>query len=141
MTKNKITKRIPEKKGGIRVSNLLNEKKAIYEQIKDWLADQIIDETLVENDKVPSTNDIVTYFKVNHITVSKGVAQLVDDGVLFKKRGVGMFVAEGARDKLLQKRKEDFVEEYLEPMLEEARKLDLTEQDIQKLIDINGSDK
>lgn len=123
------------------MSNLLNEKKAIYEQIKDWLADQIIDETLVENDKVPSTNDIVTYFKVNHITVSKGVAQLVDDGVLFKKRGVGMFVAEGARDKLLQKRKEDFVEEYLEPMLEEARKLDLTEQDIQKLIDINGSDK
>lgn len=123
------------------MSNLLNEKKPIYEQIKDWLADQIIDETLVENDKVPSTNDIVTYFKVNHITVSKGVTQLVDDGVLYKKRGVGMFVAEGARKTLLQKRKKDFVEEYLKPMLEEARKLDLTEADIQKLIDINGSDK
>ena len=123
------------------MSNLLNEKKPIYEQIKDWLADQIIDETLVENDKVPSTNDIVNYFKVNHITVSKGVTQLVEDGVLYKKRGVGMFVAEGARKTLLQKRKNDFVDEYLKPMLEEARKLDLTEQDIQKLIDINGSDK
>lgn len=123
------------------MSNLLNEKKPIYEQIKDWLADQIIDETLVENDKVPSTNDIVTYFKVNHITVSKGVTQLVEEGVLYKKRGVGMFVAEGARSKLLQARKEDFVEEYLKPMLDEAKKLDLTERDIQKLIDINGSDK
>ena len=123
------------------MSNLLNEKKPIYEQIKDWLADQIIDETLVENDKVPSTNEIVTYFKVNHITVSKGVTQLVEEGVLYKKRGVGMFVAEGARSKLLQARKEDFVEEYLKPMLDEAKKLDLTERDIQKLIDINGSDK
>lgn len=123
------------------MSNLLNEKKPIYEQIRDWLADQIIDETLVEHDKVPSTNEIVTYFKVNHITVSKGVTELVEEGVLYKKRGVGMFVEEGARNKLLASRREGFVEEYLKPMLEEARKLDLTESDIQKMIDVNGRDK
>lgn len=123
------------------MSNLLNEKKPIYEQIRDWLADQIIDETLVEDDKVPSTNEIVTYFKVNHITVSKGVTELVEEGVLYKKRGVGMFVAEGARSKLLETRRDGFVEEYLKPMLEEARKLDLTESDIQKMIDVNGRDK
>jgi GntR family transcriptional regulator len=123
------------------VSNLLNEKKPIYEQIRDWLADQIIDETLVEHDKVPSTNEIVTYFKVNHITVSKGVTELVEEDVLYKKRGVGMFVEEGARNKLLASRREGFVEEYLKPMLEEARKLDLTESDIQKMIDVNGRDK
>lgn len=120
------------------MSNLLNEKKPIYEQIRDWLADQIIDETLVEDDKVPSTNEIVTYFKVNHITVSKGVSELVEEGVLYKKRGVGMFVKEGARSKLLETRRDGFVEEYLKPMLEEARKLDLTEEDIQKMIDVNG---
>ena len=123
------------------MSNLLNEKKPIYEQIRDWLADQIIDETLVEDDKVPSTNEIVTFFKVNHITVSKGVTELVEEGVLYKKRGVGMFVAEGARDKLLETRRDGFVEEYLKPMLEEAKKLDLTEADIQKMIDINRRDK
>ncbi|CAD2080572.1 GntR family transcriptional regulator [Jeotgalicoccus coquinae] len=123
------------------MSNLLNEKKPIYEQIRDWLADQIIDETLVEHDKVPSTNEIVTYFKVNHITVSKGVTELVEEGVLYKKRGVGMFVEEGARNTLLAARREGFVEEYLKPMLEEARKLDLTESDIQKMINVNGSDK
>ena len=123
------------------MSNLLNEKKPIYEQIRDWLADQIIDETLVEHDKVPSTNEIVTFFKVNHITVSKGVTELVEEGVLYKKRGVGMFVAEGARSKLLETRRNGFVEEYLKPMLEEARKLELTENDIQKMIDVNGRDK
>lgn len=123
------------------MSNMLNEKKPIYEQIRDWLADQIIDETLAEHDKVPSTNEIVTYFKVNHITVSKGVTELVENGVLYKKRGVGMFVAEGARSKLLETRRDGFVEEYLKPMLEEAKKLDLTEADIQKMIDINRRDK
>ena len=123
------------------MSKLLNEKKPIYEQIRDWLADQIIDETLVEHDKVPSTNEIVTYFKVNHITVSKGVTELVEEGVLYKKRGVGMFVSEGARDKLLEKRREGFVEEYLKPMLEEAGKLDLSKSDIQKMIDMNRSEK
>ncbi|MDO5360496.1 MAG: GntR family transcriptional regulator [Jeotgalicoccus sp.] len=123
------------------MSNLLNEKKPIYEQIRDWLADQIIDETLVEDDKVPSTNEIVTFFKVNHITVSKGVTELVENGVLYKKRGVGMFVAEGARDKLLEARRDGFVEEYLKPMLEEAKKLDLTEEDIQTMIDVNRRNK
>ncbi|MEK4556059.1 GntR family transcriptional regulator [Jeotgalicoccus sp. FSL K6-3177] len=123
------------------MSKLLNEKKPIYEQIRDWLADQIIDETLVEHDKVPSTNEIVTYFKVNHITVSKGVTELVEEGVLYKKRGVGMFVSEDARGKLLEKRREGFVEEYLKPMLEEAGKLDLSKSDIQKMIDMNRSEK
>lgn len=123
------------------MSNLLNEKKPIYEQIRDWLADQIIDETLAEHDKVPSTNEIVTYFKVNHITVSKGVTELVENGVLYKKRGVGMFVAEGARSKLLETRRDGFVEGYLKPMLEEAKKLDLTKADIQKMIDVNRRDK
>lgn len=128
-------------KGECAVANLLNEKQPIYEQIRDWLADQIIDGTLDEHDKVPSTNEIVTYFKVNHITVSKGVAELVEEGVLYKKRGVGMFVEEGARNKLLASRRAGFVEEYLKPMLEEAKKLDLTESDIQNMIDVNGRDK
>ena len=90
---------------------------------------------------MPSTNEIVTYFKVNHITVSKGVTELVEEGVLYKKRGVGMFVSEGARGKLLEKRREGFVEEYLKPMLEEAGKLDLSKSDIQKMIDMNRSEK
>lgn len=120
------------------MANLLNDKKPIYIQIKDWLADQIIDETIETHDKIPSTNEIVTYFKVNHITVSKGVTQLVEDGILYKKRGVGMFVEEGAREKLLKVRREEFVEDYLKPMLDEAEKLELTKEDIQQLINNRG---
>ncbi|CAD2074269.1 GntR family transcriptional regulator [Jeotgalicoccus meleagridis] len=120
------------------MANLLNDKKPIYVQIKDWLADQIIDETIETHDKIPSTNEIVTYFKVNHITVSKGVTQLVEDGILYKKRGVGMFVEEGAREKLLKVRREEFVEDYLKPMLDEAEKLELTKEDIQQLINNRG---
>ena len=124
--------------GGIHLTSLLNDKKPIYAQIKDWLTDQIIDETLEVHDKIPSTNEIVTYFKVNHITVSKGVTQLVEEGILYKKRGVGMFVEEGAREKLLTVRREEFVEDYLKPMLDEAKKLELSKSDIQKLIDNRG---
>ena len=120
------------------MANLLNDKKPIYIQIKDWLADQIIDETIETHDKIPSTNEIVTYFKVNHITVSKAVTQLVEDGILYKKRGVGMFVEEGAREKLLKVRREEFVEDYLKPMLDEAEKLELTKEDIQQLINNRG---
>lgn len=124
--------------GGEHLANLLNDKKPIYVQIKDWLADQIIDETIETHDKIPSTNEIVTYFKVNHITVSKGVTQLVEDGILYKKRGVGMFVEEGAREKLLKVRRDEFVEDYLKPMLDEAEKLELTKEDIQQLINNRG---
>ena len=124
--------------GGKHLANLLNDKKPIYVQIKDWLADQIIDETIETHDKIRSTNEILTYFKVNHITVSKGVTQLVEDGILYKKRGVGMFVEEGAREKLLKVRREEFVEDYLKPMLDEAEKLELTKEDIQQLINNRG---
>src|SRR5699024_8307757 len=125
---------------GKHLANLLNDKKPIYVQIKDWLADQIIDETIETHNKIPSTNEIVTYFKVKHITVSKGVTQLVEDGILYKKRGVGMFVEEGVREKLLKVRREEFVEDYLKQMLDEAAKLELTKEDIQQLINNRGDE-
>ena len=113
----------------------LNERKPIFQQIKDWISDQIIDESLKEHDRVPSTNEIVTFFKVNHITVSKGVNQLVDQGVIYKKRGVGMFVAEGARETLLVGRKEKFKEEFVKPMINEMLLLGLTEKELSELIE------
>lgn len=113
----------------------LNERKPIFEQIKEWISDQIIDGTLSDNDKIPSTNEMVEFFKVNHLTVAKGVNQLVDQGVIYKKRGVGMFVAEDARNTLLKERKEKFKDEYVKPMIEEMSKLGLTEQDLNRLME------
>lgn len=118
----------------------LNERKPIFEQIKDWISDQIIDKTLVDHDKIPSTNEIVEFFKVNHLTVAKGVNQLVDQGVIYKKRGVGMFVAEDARNILMNERKDKFKDEYVKPMIEEMLKLGLTEEDLNQLIELIKED-
>ena len=74
------------------------------------------------------------FYKVNHITVSKGINQLVDEGILYKKRGVGMFVSEGAREKLLHKRKQRFVEEYIVNLVKEAEILGISDEELFELI-------
>ncbi|MFD2830534.1 GntR family transcriptional regulator [Corticicoccus populi] len=117
------------------MSGKLNDREPIFEQITRWISDQIIEGTLQTDDKIPSTNEIVQFYKVNHLTVSKGVNQLVEDGIIYKKRGVGMFVAEDAREKLIERRKEGFVKQYLKPMMDEAEKLKLTKSDIDRMIE------
>jgi len=116
-----------------RVNNLDNNK-PIYLQIREKIEDQIVTGLLKEGDQAPSTNQLVNFYKVNHVTVSKGVNQLVDEGILFKKRGVGMFVAEGAKEKLIQQRKEKFIEDHLIKLVEEANILGITEDELIDLI-------
>lgn len=116
------------------LSNLLDETKPIYLQIREKIEDQIVKNVLKEGEQAPSTNQLVQFYKVNHQTVAKGINQLVDEGILFKKRGVGMFVAEGAREILLKKRKTAFVENYVVRMLEEADILGISEKELIELI-------
>lgn len=117
------------------VSQSFDDSKPIYLQVRERLEDMIVKEQIAESEKAPSTTQMAKFFKINHITVSKGVNQLVDEEILYKKRGIGMFVAEGAREKLLHRRKQTFVKEFVHPMLEEAEKLELTEKEIKKFID------
>lgn len=113
----------------------LNDREPIFEQIKRWISDQIIDGTLETDDKIPSTNEIVQFYKVNHLTVSKGVNQLAEDDIIYKKRGVGMFVAEGAKEKLIEARQDSFLKEYLKPMMEEAEKLKIDKETINQMME------
>ena len=106
----------------------------IYIQIREVIEDQIIKEQLKDGDQAPSTNQLVNLYKVNHITVSRGINQLVDAGILYKKRGIGMFVAAGARKKLINERKETFIDDYIVTLVHEANKLGFTEEDIISLI-------
>ena len=121
-----------------------NKRKPLYLQIKEKIEDQIIKGQLKEHDQIPSTTEMVNFFKVNHITAARGVNLLVEEGTIYKKRGIGMFVAGGARDKLLQRRKDDFLDRYLKPLLKEANKLGLTDKELISLIkqlkegDLNG---
>lgn len=107
-----------------------DNNKAIFIQIKEKIEDQIVCEQLKEDEQIPSTTQMVQFYKVNHITITKGINLLVDDGILYKKRGIGVFVAKGARSMLLENRKNDFADTFVLPMLQEAEKLGFSDGDI-----------
>lgn len=111
-----------------------DENKPIFIQIREIIEDQIVNEVLVEEEQAPSTNEMVNFYKINHATVAKGVNQLVDEGILYKKRGIGMFVAKGAKKKLVEKRRQAFSDEYVIPLIQEADKLGISESEIMELI-------
>src|SRR5690625_6936306 len=92
------------------------------------IANEIVEGELLEGDQIPSTTEISKFYQVNRATVQKGLASLVDAGYVYKQRGVGMFVSKDARLKLIQKRKEDFYNEYLKPMLEEAKRIEIKDR-------------
>ncbi len=114
--------------------NQLDSDKPIFIQVREMIEDQIVNDQLKEGDQAPSTNQLVQFYKINHATVSKGINQLVEEDILFKKRGVGMFVMEGAKKKLIQKRKETFMDNYVIGLVQEAEKLKVSEQEIFDLI-------
>lgn len=116
------------------MSTLFDHDKPIYLQIREKIEDQIVNDQLKEGEQAPSTNQLVSFYKINHATVSKGVNQLVEEGILFKKRGIGMFVAEGAKGVLVQKRKDAFVDDYIVGLVREAEKLGITENEIIQLL-------
>lgn len=124
------------------MKNVFNANKPIYIQVREQIEDQIINKQLKENDQAPSTNQLVNFYKINHATVSKGINQLVEEEILYKKRGIGMFVAEGARKKLLAKRRQSFIEDYIVTLVQEAEKLEITNEEILSFIqNVKGSEK
>lgn len=118
----------------VKTLNQFDSDKPIFIQVREMIEDQIVNDQLKEGDQAPSTNQLVQFYKINHATVSKGINQLVEEDILFKKRGVGMFVMEGAKEKLIQKRKESFMDNYVIGLVQEAEKLKVTEQEIIDLI-------
>jgi GntR family transcriptional regulator len=117
----------------------MNDDRPIFLQIAELIENSIIDGSLVEEAKVPSTNELAAFHRINPATAAKGVNQLVSEGTLYKRRGVGMFVAGGARAKLRERRRERFTEQYVEPLLAEARKLDIGHDELMKMIDSFGA--
>ena len=108
------------------MKHLIDDGRPIFIQIAERIEDDIIEGGLAEEAQVPSTNQFAAFYKINPATAAKGVNLLVDEGILYKKRGIGMFVAEGARAKVMEKRKELFFEQYVVTMIHEAEKLGIT---------------
>jgi GntR family transcriptional regulator len=112
-----------------------NSDKPIYLQLAEAIEDDILKGIFEEESQVISTTEISVNFKINPATAGKGVNLLVDEGILYKKRGVGMFVSTGAKEKILQKRKESFYEGFVLALLEEASKLNISVDEIVKMIE------
>jgi len=83
---------------------------------------------------VPSTNEFAAFYRINPATALKGVSLLVDDGILYKKRGIGMFVAAGARNRLIDKRRDQFRADFVQPLVTEARKLGIAPSELADMI-------
>ena len=101
----------------------LDEGTPLFAQVAERLAAEIADGGLAEGERVPSTNELAAFYRINPATAAKGINLLADDGLLEKRRGIGMFVAAGARQRLLAQRREQFVERYVRPLLTEAARL------------------
>jgi len=117
----------------------LDEGMPLFVQIAEQLADDIVDGVLAEHARAPSTNELATFYRINPATAAKGINLLVDEAVLEKRRGIGMFVASGARERLISRRRKQFAEQYLDPLLAEAGRLGIDTDTLISLIRGSGS--
>ena len=116
------------------MQELLNQEKSIYLQIKEMIEQDILRDILLEEERVPSTNELAKLYAINPATAAKGVNLLVDEGILHKKRGIGMFVAAGAKEAIRKKRREHFFENYVKGMLTEAANLGISKEELIEMI-------
>lgn len=118
---------------------MFTDDRPIFLQLADQLADDILRGRYQEGDAVPSTNDLASFFRINPATAGKALNQLVDRDILEKRRGIGMFVANGARARLRDHRETSFIAEYIRPLLAEADVLGLSDSDLTRLINTERS--
>jgi GntR family transcriptional regulator len=113
---------------------VLDDGGPIFSQVAEKLADEIADGRLSEGDRVPSSNELASFYRINPATAAKGLNVLIADGLLEKRRGIGMFVAEGARARMIADRRRSFVERFVDPMVDEAERLGLDADGLEDMI-------
>jgi len=112
----------------------LSDSSLIYLQIAKMLEEDILRGVYREEEQAPSTNELARGYNINPATAAKGINLLVADGVLYKKRGIGMFVAKGAGEKVREKRRGAFFEDYVKPLVREGKSLGLTGEELAAMI-------
>ncbi len=118
---------------------MLDDGVPLFSQIAELLSEEIADGALNEGDRVPSTNELAAYHRINPATAAKGINLLIDNGLLEKRRGIGMFVAAGARAKLLEDRRKQFAARYVEPMVAEAKRIGLGTEALLDLVNASSN--
>jgi len=109
----------------------------LFLQIAERLEDEIFIGLYNEGDQIPSTTELSVSLKINPATVLKGVNLLVDEGFIEKRRGLGMFVSSGAADRIKEKRKKEFRQSFIAPLVREAKALKLSKEELMRIIGEN----
>ncbi len=110
------------------------EEKPIFLQLARQLEDGILSGAYPEGSQVPSITEYAATYQINPATALKGINQLVSAGLLYKKRGIGMFVADGAQELLRRQRSESFYHDYVQALVREAKGLGLTLEELTDLV-------
>ena len=118
-----------------KVMQHLSDTQSIYLQISQMIETDILRGILLEEERVPSTNELAKLYTINPATAAKGVNILAEAGILYKKRGIGMFVAKGAAETIRIKRKNDFYTVRLRELLTEAKSLGITKEELIAMIE------
>ncbi|MGM9619288.1 MAG: GntR family transcriptional regulator [Oscillospiraceae bacterium] len=116
----------------------LSAEKSIYLQICEMVETDILRGVLLEEERVPSTNELARRYTINPATAAKGVNLLVDEGILYKRRGIGMFVSPGAAEKIRQRRRREFMDQRLGELLAEAQSLGISREELIEMIRDKG---
>jgi GntR family transcriptional regulator len=114
---------------------MIDDGRPLFQQIAEQIEGAIIDGSLPEEAQVPSTNELAAFHRINPATAAKGLNQLVTEGILYKKRGIGMFVTAGAREALRSRRREAFARQYVEPLVAEAARLGIPHDELRSMLD------
>lgn len=117
-----------------------DENRPIFLQIAEMLEDSILSGAYAEESQIPSITDFAVECKINPATALKGVNLLAEEGLLYKKRGLGMFVSAGARDKIVRRRLNGFYLAYIVPLLAEAGRLGIGRGQLQEMIERGYTD-
>lgn len=111
-----------------------NDTEPLYIQIAQWLEDKIVTGQLGTDEQIPSTTELSQRLRINPATVRKGVTILVDKGLVYKKRGMGMYVAENANKNVRDDRRVKFYDDYIKPLIAEAERLGISPEDIIEML-------
>jgi len=131
----RATNQMTSVRGGFTMLIDFNSEKSIFIQIAEGIEDGILSGAFQEESQIPSITEISVQYKINPATALKGINILVENGIVYKKRGLGMFVENGAVDKLCLTRKNQFYESFVIKLIEEAKKLKLSEMEIKSMIE------
>ena len=107
----------------------------IFLQLSQGLEDEILSGVYREGEQIPSITELAASYKINPATALKGINLLVDAGIVYKKRGIGMFVSQGALQLLKEKRQDEFFQQYVLPIVQEAKRLSIQPETLRDWIE------